>query len=51
MRIYVAGKFQEKTAVRRVQAILRGAGHTITHDWTREETLPADTVGRTAMLA
>ncbi len=50
MRIYVAGKFGEKAAVRKVMKILTDAGHTITHDWTLEEKLPPDVVGRTAML-
>ncbi len=50
MRIYVAGKFGEKAAVRKVMKILTDAGHTITCDWTLEEKLPPDVVGRTAML-
>lgn len=36
MNIYVAGKFEETDAVRNIQATLRQAGHTITHDWTGE---------------
>ena len=37
MKIYVAGKWQEKPQVRVVQAALVAAGHTITHDWTMHE--------------
>lgn len=37
MRVYVAGKWEEKERVREVQAQLIAAGHTITHDWTKEE--------------
>lgn len=36
MKIYVAGKWEEKERVREVQEQLRAAGHTITHDWTME---------------
>jgi len=32
--IYVAGKWEEKEAVRTVMAQLREAGHYITYDWT-----------------
>ena len=34
MRIYVAGKWEEKEHVREIQNTLRKAGHSITHDWT-----------------
>ncbi len=34
MRIYVAGKFQEKSQVKQVQIALKNVGHEITHDWT-----------------
>ena len=37
MRIYVAGKWQEKPQVRAVQEALIAAGHTITHDWTAHD--------------
>lgn len=37
MRVYVAGKWEEKARVREVQQQLRDAGHVITHDWTSEE--------------
>lgn len=36
MRIYVAGKWQEKAQVRKVQAALVEAGHKITFDWTQD---------------
>ena len=44
-RVYVAGKWEDREKVRRVQARLRALGDTITHDWTnsreidREEAL------------
>ena len=34
MKVYVFGKYEDRARVRRVQGILRDAGHTITHDWT-----------------
>lgn len=34
MKVYVAGKFQDKETVRKVQTILRCNGYTITCDWT-----------------
>lgn len=37
MRVYVAGRWTRKDEVRRVQQMLRGAGHEITHDWTQAE--------------
>lgn len=37
MRIYVAGKFEEKEAVRHAQACLVADGHRITHDWTASD--------------
>ncbi len=37
MRIYVAGKWQEKAQVKQVQLALMAVGHTITHDWTVHE--------------
>jgi len=36
MRIYVASKFENTTAVREAYRLLREAGHEITHDWTNE---------------
>lgn len=40
MRVYVAGKWEEKERVREIMAQLMAAGHTITHDWTTE--VPGD---------
>lgn len=37
MKIYVAGKWQEKEQVRQLQQGLRDRGHTITYDWTQQE--------------
>lgn len=37
MNGYVASKFENKEEVRRVQKLLREAGHSITHDWTVED--------------
>ncbi len=37
MRIYVAGKWQEKSQVKQVQIALVNVGHEITHDWTIHE--------------
>lgn len=37
LQIYVAGKWQEKSAVRQVQRALKDAGFAITYDWTRQE--------------
>ncbi len=37
MKIYVAGKWEEKVQVREVMKQLMDAGHTITHDWTIAE--------------
>lgn len=34
MRIYVAGRTNERERVRQVQDECRAAGHTIAHDWT-----------------
>lgn len=36
--VFVSGQIGDVTSVRRVQAAFRAAGHTITHDWTRNET-------------
>ena len=36
MRIYVAGKWEEKHGVRIAQQMLRNAGHEITFDWTAQ---------------
>lgn len=37
MKIYVATKFEAKEVCRMVQRKLLDAGHTITHDWTKED--------------
>ena len=37
MRVYVAGKYEEKARVQEVQDQLIKAGHTITFDWTRSD--------------
>lgn len=37
MKVYVAAKFENKEEARAAQALLREAGHTITHDWTGED--------------
>jgi len=34
--VYVAASFEETTQVRALYALLRNAGHAITHDWTHE---------------
>lgn len=43
MRIYVASKFENTTEVWEAMNLLRGMGHTITHDWTHEN--PGDRKG------
>lgn len=42
MKIYVAGKFEEKRAVRQLQDALIAEGHSITYDWTKHEDATAD---------
>ena len=37
MKVYVASKFENQAAVKQTMELLRRAGHTITHDWTRED--------------
>jgi hypothetical protein len=37
MRIYVASKFENKARTREIMAILEGAGHWITYDWTQDD--------------
>jgi nucleoside 2-deoxyribosyltransferase len=37
MKIYVAGKFQEKERVNKIQDYLVNIGHLITHDWTKDD--------------
>jgi hypothetical protein len=38
MKIFVSGQIDDIANVRSVQSKLVAAGHTITHDWTRNET-------------
>jgi hypothetical protein len=40
MKIYVAGKYQDKDKVRYIHQLLRGSGHEITCDWTNEVKYP-----------
>lgn len=42
MKIYVAGKWEEKQRVQEIQNYLRRFGHTITHDWTVTESCGDD---------
>jgi hypothetical protein len=37
IKVYVAGKFQDRLKLREVMAELRGEGFTVTHDWTFED--------------
>lgn len=37
MKIYVAGKWEDKSTVQKVQRLLRSVGHRITFDWTTVE--------------
>lgn len=37
MKIYIAGKWEEKERVREVMQQLIVAGHSITYDWTKDE--------------
>lgn len=37
MDVYVASKFSNKVEVKRVQDLLRSAGHEITYDWTNDD--------------
>ena len=37
MKIYVAGKFEEKEVVRDAQKRVREIGYEVTHDWTGED--------------
>jgi len=37
MKFYVAGKWEEREAIRRLQNELRNLGHEITKDWTVDE--------------
>lgn len=37
MKVYVAGKWEDKARVSAVQNLLRAQGHTITYDWVQNE--------------
>lgn len=38
MKIYVAGKFEERVKLRKIMQEFRDLGHEITHDWTYDTT-------------
>lgn len=40
MKIYVASSFGNIPEVEAVMGVLKGLGHTITHDWTKERVQP-----------
>lgn len=44
MRIYIAGKYQEREYVRRLMDKLEKMGHTITCDWTDQILYPPDKI-------
>ena len=37
MKIYVAGKWQDRKNVRKLMDELENGGHTVTYDWTKDE--------------
>ena len=39
MNVYVAGRTSDQKRVNRVQQLVRDAGHTITYDWTADQSL------------
>jgi hypothetical protein len=41
VKLYVATKFENAPEAREVMAVLTAAGHTITHDWTKEAVDPS----------
>ena len=51
MKIFVSGQITDRDNVRTVQQILIEAGHTITHDWTHNETGDKMLAGDEAKLA
>jgi hypothetical protein len=51
MKIFVSGQITDLDNVRMVQSTLVAAGHTITHDWTRNETGDKMLAGDAAKLA
>ena len=44
MKIYVAGKYQDRDRVRSIYQLLRENGHEITIDWTNHDICPNDAV-------
>ena len=44
MKIYVAGKYQDRARVKLLHASLRELGHEITLDWTNCEVYPNDAI-------
>lgn len=44
MRVYVAGKWEERLRAREVMETIRAKGHVITHDWTHEPKEETDEV-------
>lgn len=50
MEVFVSGQITDLDNVRAVQDALLEAGHTITHDWTRNETGDQMLAGRQAKL-
>ena len=36
MNVYVASKFENQVPVKKLQSLLKNAGHTISYDWTSE---------------
>lgn len=50
MKIFVSGQINDIENVRQVQNALIDAGHTITHDWTRNESGDKMLAGREAKL-
>jgi hypothetical protein len=41
MKVFVSGQILEKERIREVYGLLRECGHTITHDWTLTDSMPA----------
>jgi len=44
MKIYVAGKYQDRDRVRFIHQLLREQGHEITIDWTNHDIYPNDAI-------
>jgi hypothetical protein len=45
MRIYVAAKWEERARARAFMTRIEEEGHTVTHDWTKEDEAKADAAG------